>query len=338
MFRLNGATKADRNGVFAMNKTISRPLVALIFTACIAGCQPATDGNLGAGAGAGAGVGVSADNGAGNDTTSTAAATDTSAVVVTVGGEPITEDDVNAAIERTLGGFGAMQLDAQGRQKIIESLVMSKTMAIAQRQSTSPQELLEIERTVAAYRDELLTKAYLKDHIDPAPVSQKMVQDYYDKYPERFGGKTVRHYEIVKVTVKQQSKLKNQLVEALGKFKTTMDWKKSVAKLNQNSAAKQFEYAKGAASSQMLEQQFAQVVNGLEANEVSPVYFFEGYPSIMRVTKLVKTPPKPLSQVSDQIRKTLLPVQLKQAIKQASHDLSATIAVEYQSDDRVTND
>lgn len=250
-----------------------------------------------------------------------------SPVIVTVGDEVITQDDLNATVVRTLGEFASMQIDDEGRRKVLESMVMSKSMAIAQRQTMSEEQLVEIEREVSAFRDELLTKAYLKDNVSAAPVSEQMVKDYYQKYPERFGGKTVRHYEIVKVKVKQQSQLRNELVETLSSFETKTDWKQSVKRLKQN--GQQFEYGKGAADGQMLEQKFAQVVNGLNANQVSPVYFFDGYPSIIRVNKLVKTPPKPLSEVAKDIRKTLLPVQLKQAIKQAASDLSTTVKVEY---------
>jgi hypothetical protein len=47
------------------------------------------------------------------------------------------------------------------------------------------------------------------------------------------------------------------------------------------------------------------------------------------VTAEKKIPPRPLNEVSAQIRKMLLPVQLKKAVKQAADQVLATAKVEY---------
>ncbi|MFT4929412.1 MAG: hypothetical protein ACI8WB_005545 [Phenylobacterium sp.] len=146
---------------------------------------------------------------------------DASQVLVTVADQTITEDDLAAAITRTVGDYAALQLDESGRKKVLQSLVMAKTMAITQAATLDAQQQAELARHVNAYREELLTKQYLKANITPQPVSGLMVKNYYAKYPQRFGGKTIRHYEIVKGLVKLNSQLKDALVEQLGEFKST---------------------------------------------------------------------------------------------------------------------
>jgi ribosomal protein S16 len=161
------------------------------------------------------------------------------------------------------------------------------------------------------------------------PVSQAMVKAYYDKHPDRFGGKTVRSYEIVKGLVKLKSANQNKLIEQLGEFDSKTDWQQKVVSLKQGGL--QIQYARGAADGKLLDAKFQQAVGALDVDEVSPVYFFEGYPSIIRVTKVHVIGAKPLSEVSSDIRKTLLPIQLKQAIKQAAAGLSQSMTVEYQN-------
>ena len=253
---------------------------------------------------------------------------DTSKVLVTINDQIITEDDLASAIVRTVGDYAALQLDEAGRKKVLESLVMGKTMAMTQAATLDADQLTELARNVNAYRQELLTKQYLKDNISPQPVSGAMVKTYYQQHPERFGGKTVRHYEIVKGLVKLNSKPKDVLVEQLGEFKSASQWKSKVQHLKRSGS--QLQYAKVAADADLLDKKFAQVVNSLAEQQVSPIYFFDGYPLVIRVTKIVTTPPKPLSEVSSDIRKTLLPVQLKKAIQQAAAGLSQTFKVEYQ--------
>jgi ribosomal protein S16 len=262
---------------------------------------------------------------------SVAAPVDTSKTLVTVQGEPITEDDLAAAILRTLGEYAALQLDDVGRKKVLESLVMAKAMAMSQSATLNQQQQLELSRSVNAYRQELLTKQYLKANLSPVPVSQAMVKAYYEKYPQRFGGKTVRHYEIVKGLVKRQSQAQNALIEQLGQFSAADNWKQKTAALKQSGL--QLQFAKGAADGQLLTSKFADAVAKLKPNTVSALYFFDGYPSVIKVTKISQIPPKPLSEVSGDIRKSLLPVQLKQAVKTAAAELLNTINVSYQDND-----
>jgi hypothetical protein len=250
-------------------------------------------------------------------------------VLVTVEGQAITQDDLSAAILRTLGEYASLQLDDSGRAKVLESLVMAKTMAISQLSTMSAVEMDDLDRTVNAYREELLTKQYLKQNLTPVPVTQAMVKAYYDKHPDRFGGKTIRSYEIVKGLVKLKSATQNQLIEQLAQFDSKTKWQQKVASLKQSGL--QIQYAKGAADGKLLNADFQKAVGALLLNEVSPVYFFDGYPSIIRVTKVRTIGAKPLSEVSSDIRKTLLPVQLKQAIKQAAAGLSQSMKVDYQS-------
>ncbi|MCJ8272555.1 MAG: peptidyl-prolyl cis-trans isomerase [Psychrosphaera sp.] len=263
-----------------------------------------------------------------NTTETEAESVATSEVLATVQGEPITQDDLSGAILRTLGEYAALQLDQSGRKKVLESLVMAKAMAISQTATLDSEQQLELDRTVKAFREELLVKQYLKTNITPVPVSQAMVKTYYEKYPERFGGKTIRHYEIVKGLVKRQSQVQNALVEQLGQFGASDNWQQKVARLKQSGL--QVQFAKGAADGSLLNPKFANAVAQLGTNNVSPLYFFDGYPTVIKVIKISKVRPKPLNEVSADIRKSLLPVQLKQAVKTAAAELLGTMNISYQ--------
>jgi len=252
---------------------------------------------------------------------------DTSEIVATVSGQKITQDDLDAAIDKTFGEYATTQINQDISKKVLQSLVMSKAMAMKEQASLTSEELKDIERDVSSYREELLTKKYLQDNISQIPVSQAMIEEYYHQHPERFAANTIRSFEMVQSLVNTAGDARDQAIDKLKMFNTDNDWSSTVSKLKQQGI--QFKYSKGASSDGVLDKEINNILVGLKPKQVSSVYFIDGYPTVMRLNKLVETSPKPLQQVENDIRKMLLPVQLKQAISKASKELLATQKVIY---------
>jgi hypothetical protein len=71
----------------------------------------------------------------------------------------------------------------------------------------------------------------------------------------------------------------------------------------------------------------------LQVGEISAVSFIAGKAHLARITDAVRLPPQPLEAVSAQIRKALLPMQLKTAVSRISADVLEKVDVTYENAD-----
>ena len=261
------------------------------------------------------------------DETVTSAVQENERVLVKVNGEVISENDLDAAIVRTLGEYGAFQLDDAGRNKVLQSLVVSKAMAITQQNKLNEEELKRIEQMVKAYREELLVKRYLKNNVVPIPVTSQMVEDYYKKHPEQFGGKTIRTFEVVKGLTKAEGPARKKIISAITELSIQSEWKEAVSELKLKGL--QIDYSKGALSKGTLKSDIDSIISDTPLGKTSNIHFVDGLPLITRILSEKTIAPKPLSLVSNDIKKSLAPIQLKKAVKQASDELLLQVSVTY---------
>ncbi|TQV87442.1 peptidylprolyl isomerase [Aliikangiella coralliicola] len=247
--------------------------------------------------------------------------------IVKVGDQIITQDDLDAAILRTVGELGAFQLDQEGRSKVLESIVLSTIMAQKQMDALSVEEKQQVEIQVKAYRNELLAKKYLKENISSLPVTNEMVKNYYEKHPEKFGGKTIKTYEVIKGLTKLEGDVRKKLLAEINRVGASKNWQGEVEKLKRQGY--QITYARAAHTDKSLNKQIDIILAGLELNEVSSVHYLDGMPMIFKVVESRTVEPKPLSQVRTEIRKALAPLQLKKAVRQISDELLKQANIEY---------
>ncbi|WP_444914065.1 peptidyl-prolyl cis-trans isomerase [Microbulbifer sp. TRSA007] len=253
-------------------------------------------------------------------------------VLVSVEGHSITELDLDLAVERTTGSAGLFQIDEKAREKILESLVMSKALGLAKERELSEQELVTLDHQVAAYRDELLAKKYLEENITPEPVTEAMVEAYYQDNQDQYGAKVQKRYEILRakgnISSAERTRIMAQLTLAANSEVETQDWQ-AFAKLLE---AKKLPvaYSAGAFVQGTMAAEFERVINPLSEGDVSKVFFMRKAPAVVRVTEVVTSKPKPLAQVRSEIRKQLAPVQLRKAIKKAAEEAMAEMEIQYQ--------
>jgi len=248
-------------------------------------------------------------------------------IVAKVGKHVITESDLDAMVIRTVGEFGAYQLGEQGRQKVLESMVLAKVMATAQQAAMNEYELAEMARAVTTYREELLTKGYLKANIVAQPVTVDMVSSYYQANLEKFGAKTVKTFEVIKGNVKLKGPARKKMLAAIAEAAKSNDWKAYAGELKRRGLA--IEHATGTVVKGTLKSSIDKVIHTLTPQQTSGMHFINGLPVIARVISEQYVQPKPLSAVSATIRKSLAPLQMRKAIKLASHKLLEATHVEY---------
>lgn len=248
-------------------------------------------------------------------------------VLASVNGQDITELDLELAIERTIGSAGFAEIDNQARKKVLESLVMSKSLAIKKQQELSAEELTSVERDVIAYRDELLAKKYLRENISALPVSEEMVKTYYADNPQKFGAEVQKSYELIQASGNISGGERSAIVAALNNAKQEKNWQAVAKQLQSQRLA--VEYSQGAVTQGTMAAEFERVLKPLQKGESSSVFFMRKRPAVVRVTDVITQAAKPLSDVSGDIRKQLAPVQLKKAIKSSADDVMKTMTIEY---------
>ncbi len=248
-------------------------------------------------------------------------------VLATVDGEPVTRYDVDAAARTMLGDTQATLLDAAARRRVLESLVTSRAIARRQLERMDAHGRAELEKRVAAYREQLLVKAYLEGRTTPRPVTQAMVEAYYARHPEQFGARSVRTYEMLFAPAPVAGSLAKRLSAALAEVASREDWEAAAAELSGHGLATR--YRRGRVDARLLEPALQRALGGLAVGEASAVVRVDGRPHLVRVLDEQQVPPRPLDEVSAEIRRMLVPVQISSAVEDAARTVLADAKVEY---------
>lgn len=248
-------------------------------------------------------------------------------VLATVNGSAVSAYDLEQAVRTSLGPAAAGMLDEKGKRSVLESLVAARAIAQVQDKALTAMDRAALDKQTAAYREQLLVKLYLAKNTDGEPVSQQMVEDYYRKHPEQFGAKTVKQYEAIASSSALSDADRDKLLAALKGADKQKNWSAWSEKLKQKGLA--VTYTAGNADPAILTADLRGQLETLKAGDPANLSFAEGRVRLVRVTAQKKIAPRPLNQVSAQIRKMLLPVQLKKAVKQAADQVLSTAKVQY---------
>jgi hypothetical protein len=256
-------------------------------------------------------------------------------VLARVNGSPITRYELELAINSILGKETAGRLKADGRRKVLESLVASRAIAQVQDAELAPEDLAALGKKVSAYREELLVKQHLAQHASPQPVSAEMVRAYYEQHPERFGAETLRIYEMVASRRPLNPGERDGLIRLFSQAADIKDWRQWVKTLQTKGYAVVFR--QGQVSEKALDSRLKRLMQPLEKGETSNPTFIKGTAYLVRIVEDKQIAPRPLQEVSVQIRKALVPVQLKKAVKEVSIQVLQTADVIYENDQQAKN-
>jgi hypothetical protein len=257
-------------------------------------------------------------------------------VLATVEGTPISDLELQIAIEAMMDKKTIGKLTAEQRRKVLDSLVASRAIALASEKELTAADLEVVEKKVQAYREQLLVKQFLARHAPPQPVTQEMVRTYYEDHPEKFGAKTLRRFELISSTAVPSRADRNALVKALGAGGRQKDWQKWTRQLT--GKGHEVTYHQGQVEASVLDTELQRLLKPLKRGEMSAVSFIAGKAHLARITDEDRLPPQPLEAVSAQIRKALLPIQLKAAVSRISADVLGRADVSYKNQAETDND
>ena len=237
-------------------------------------------------------------------------------ILARVNKTPISQYDLEQNIRDMFDRETIKKIGPKERANILESMIKSRAIAHAFEKIMTPEDLAVLDKKVKSYREQMMVKMYLVRKTNPEPVTLKMIKDYYDKHPEKFGGKTIREFEMIASNDALNGKKRDLVIQQLNQSDKNHKWQDWVQNLQKKGCP--VIYRKGDISEKLLTPKLIQMMKSLKTGETSPLNLINGRLYIIRILGEKTVPPRPLAEVSADIRKALVPVQLKKAIKIAS--------------------
>lgn len=241
-------------------------------------------------------------------------------------GMVVTQYDLDAYIEATLGDFAAARIDDEGRKKALEGLVATKVIAAAREEELSKVQQTELEKKEQAYREQLLVKQYISTHAPPEPVTAEQIQAYYDRNKDRFGARSERSFEMLLSTRTLTDAEQRLLLDAVAES-AEEDWAKLAAMLNADGLP--MHHRRGVVGRAPLPPKLEQTLRTMKVGKASAPIFVQGKAFVLRVTGEKQFPPRTLKEVSGEIRERLAPLQVKKAIAKIRAEAMRDVTVGY---------
>lgn len=262
---------------------------------------------------------------AGKDTSAQAA----SPVRAWVNQTAITQTQLDYALERITGG-AIVPLDNAVHKKVLDSVVSSRAMSLLAEEGMSAKDKERLELQVQAYREELLTKAYINQHATPEPVTSDMVEQYYFDHLDEFGGKEVKSFEYITSVGALDDDVRKALLQRLENLMRDpkADLQKAVASLRQDGYVVKYKAAE--MSVELVQEPIKGLLQQTKSSEFSPIFDQTDQIVLLRVNSSKTMDAKALSEVAADIRKKLAPLQLKKSIKDLVERAKQQVEIKYE--------
>ena len=247
-------------------------------------------------------------------------------VLVRVDGEAITDAELEVAMNRTFDSTDTQLADGtELRKKMLESLVASRAMKKALARELDAETKNRFQLMAQAYEEELYVREYLKAHIQPVPVTEQQIEAYYHKHPELFGATTLREFEWLQSADELNEADRDSLLAAVPKLRQTANWRDA------NLRDFGMSLRRGRSDESALPDEIRSALVQLATGETSALVSGSGRYSLVRVTRVLTTPARPLAEVSGDIRQRLAPMAVKDAIRKSSEQAQSQFKIEWVS-------
>ncbi len=244
-----------------------------------------------------------------------------------VNGSAITQYDLDETLRSSFDELSITMLGDRGRRKVLESLVTARAIAQVMEKNLDEEGTAALKKKVAAYREQLLVNMHLAENAPADPVTRKMVEDYYRDHGDKFGAGNVRRHEMIVSEGPLSGETRDRFLEELAAVGEAPDWPALVERMRSEGLPAR--HRVGRSDPNTLERRLQNLMRPLKPGQTSALTFIDGVVHVVRITEDAQIPPRPLSEVSAEIRKMLLPVQLKKAVKKASEEALKEARVEY---------
>ncbi|MCP4299543.1 MAG: hypothetical protein GY783_03065 [Gammaproteobacteria bacterium] len=246
-------------------------------------------------------------------------------IAAEVNGDVITRAEVEQMALDMFGEYQASAMDPAAKQKLLESMVSSLLLSQKALQELPQEERARIENKTRRYRENLLVSEYVRLHMTPQPVTESMIQQYYDNNPSQFGASELRKYQLITVRRPLALDQRNAFLKRFAELKSETTLQAMHQKFQQSGF--ETSYQTGVAEPGLLSSRLQQLIDSQTPGKLSDVHFIDDLPYLVLVDEVLQKQAKPLSQVRDDIRKTLAMAQLRDVVKALADDVKKQAAV-----------
>jgi hypothetical protein len=247
-------------------------------------------------------------------------------VVARVNGSVISRYDVEAQGKQSLGKLSVGSIERVAYPKLVEAAIQRKAIALAADRELEQLARLELDKQVASYRDELLVRHYLAAHSPPKPVTREMALDYYQRFPQRFGARKDKSFELVGTTRSVTGTERSRLLTELEHAADQGDWKAWAERLE--TTGHPVTYSRLTEDDRLLNPKLRELLVGLKDNRPSPAVFVQGRAYVARTAGETERPPRPFEEVRPEIERLLGPSQVSDAVQRVATEVLKNTRVE----------
>ncbi len=244
-----------------------------------------------------------------------------SKILATVGGMPITEDEVNEFL-MNLGQRGQGYNTPEGRKMILEQLIGNRLLLLEAKRNLFEAEPA-FKAQLAKVKDSLLSSYALEKALSSVSVSDKDAEEYYEKNKEQFAtGETVNASHIL---VDSES----LACELVAKIKSGEISFEDAARENSSCPSKQNGGSLGDFGRGQMVPEFDTAVFSMEVGEISetPVKTQFGY-HIIKLNKKSESSITPYAEISKEIKEALLSEKKRAAYESKLNQLKILYPVD----------
>tara|TARA_B100000745_G_scaffold300323_1_gene253828 strand:- start:125 stop:1003 length:879 start_codon:yes stop_codon:yes gene_type:complete len=237
---------------------------------------------------------------------------DSSKRLAEINGSIITENQLQLAIQNSLGPNAGSFLDQANQEKVLESLILGRVISTNAEQSLPKETILKIKLQTESYKEQLLIQHYLKNKLAKKIFNQEDITRYYQSHPEQFGQKKLHMFEALVVERSRDSIAYTSQLQKLEKLKNEKDWHQY--------EEKSIQYQTGIAEQILPKEIFNQLQDKPINTPATLTMANTTY--LIKKTREQNLPPKPIETVIPEIKKYLLATQLREGIQNIGSKLA----------------
>ena len=221
-----------------------------------------------------------------------------SKVLATVGGMPITDDEVNSFLAN-LGQRGQMYNNPEGRKEILKQLIANKLMLLDAKRNLFEAEA-EFKAQMARVKDELLASYAANKVLRAVSVTEKDAKDYYEANKDKFIGEATVNASHILVETEERA------AELIAKIKANEITFEDAAMANSSCPSKAQGGNLGDFGRGQMVPEFDQAVFSMEVGAISdaPVKTQFGY-HVIKLNSKKDAELMPYAEIAEDIKRAL---------------------------------
>ena len=220
-------------------------------------------------------------------------------VLATVGGQVITEADVDAAVSQMSASRGRNYNTPDGRRAMLDQLIAQK-LFLADAKKTMLEYDPQFKAQMAKVKDEMLFQFAVSKTLEKVKVTEEEIKEFYDNNPDQFAGEATVAASHILVA---EEALANDLMAKIQAGEVSFE---DAAKENSSCPSKANGGSLGEFGRGQMVPEFDQACFSMAEGELrGPVKTQFGY-HIIRLDKINEARPTALAEAHDAIREHLM--------------------------------